>query len=87
MDVPTRQSYIVAVVSEEERTPAAGITNISRNVSQAVSPSLAGYILQVLPSALSAPFVIGGGLKIVYDIALYFNFRNIKPAAEEEKFR
>ena len=87
MDVPTRQSYIVAVVSEEERTPAAGITNISRNVSQAVSPSLAGYILQVLPAALSAPFIIGGALKIVYDIALYFNFRNIKPAAEKEKFR
>jgi MFS family permease len=84
MDVPTRQSYIVAVVSEDERTPAAGITNISRNISQAVSPSLTGYILQILP-ALSAPFILGGALKIAYDIALYVNFRKIKPAEEEEK--
>jgi MFS family permease len=86
MDVPTRQSYIVAVVSEDERTPAAGITNISRNISQAVSPSLTGYILQILP-ALSAPFILGGALKIVYDIALYVNFRKIKPAEEEEEHR
>lgn len=84
MDVPTRQSYIVAVVREDERTSAVGITNISRNISQAVSPSLTGYILQALP-ALSAPFVVGGALKIAYDIALYLNFRKIKPA-EEEKF-
>jgi sugar phosphate permease len=84
MDVPTRQSYIVAVVREDERTSAVGITNISRNISQAVSPSLTGYILQALP-ALSAPFVVGGALKIAYDIALYLNFRKIKPA-EEQKF-
>jgi len=81
MDVPTRQSYIVAVVSEEERTPAAAITNTSRNISQAISPSLTGYILQSLP-LLSAPFVIGGVLKIVYDLVLYFQFRNIKPNEE-----
>jgi MFS family permease len=86
MDVPTRQSYIVAVVGEDERTPAAGITNISRNISQAVSPSLTGYILQILPT-LSAPFILGGALKIAYDIALYVNFRKIKPAEEEEKHR
>jgi MFS family permease len=74
MDVPTRQSYIVAVVKENERTAAAGITNISRNIAQSVSPSLAGYILQSL-SFLSAPFVLGGVLKIVYDIALYLQFK------------
>ena len=77
MDVPTRQSYIVSVVKEEERTASAGITNISRNMAQAVSPSFTGYVLQALP-LLSAPFVLGGMLKIVYDIALYVNFRNIK---------
>jgi hypothetical protein len=77
MDVPTRQSYIVSVVKEEERTASAGITNISRNTAQAVSPSLTGYILQALP-LLSAPFVLGGMLKIIYDLALYVNFRNIK---------
>jgi len=82
MDVPTRQSYIVSVVKEEERTASTGITNISRNISQAVSPSLTGYILQALP-VLSAPFVFGGILKIAYDLALYLNFKNIKPAEEE----
>ena len=82
MDVPTRQSYIVAVVKEEERTAAAGITNISRNVAQSISPSLAGYILQSL-SFLSAPFILGGMLKIAYDIALYFNFKNTSPSSDE----
>jgi sugar phosphate permease len=82
MDVPTRQSYIVAVVSEEERTAAAAITNISRNISQAISPSLTGSILQLLP-LLSAPFVLGGVLKIAYDLVLYFQFKNIKPAEEK----
>jgi MFS family permease len=81
MDVPTRQSYIAAVVQEDERTAAAGITNISRNIAQSVSPSLAGYILQSL-SFLSAPFVLGGVLKIVYDIALYLNFKNKRPSDE-----
>ena len=84
MDVPTRQSYIVAVVKEEERTAAAGITNISRNVAQAAFPSVAGYKLQPLPF-LSAPFVFGGVIKIVYDVILYFNFRNIKPPDEKKQ--
>jgi MFS family permease len=83
MDVPTRQSYIVSVVKDEERTAATGITNISRNISQALSPSLAGYIIQSL-SLFFAPFLIGGVLKVIYDIALYFSFRNIKPQQEEE---
>jgi MFS family permease len=83
MDVPTRQSYIVAVVREEERISAAGITNISRNVTQAISPSITGILIHSL--SLSAPFVIGGVLKIVYDIALFLNFRNIKPPEEEEQ--
>jgi MFS family permease len=84
MDVPTRQSYIIAVVKEDERTAAAGITNISRNVAQSVSPSLAGYILQSLSFFLAAPFIVGGVLKIAYDIALYFNFKNIKPSDEKQ---
>jgi sugar phosphate permease len=81
MDVPTRQSYIVAVVGDEERTSAAGITNVSRNIAQAVSPSLTGYLLQSFLS-LAAPFVVGGVLKIIYDLVLYFSFRNIKPDEE-----
>jgi MFS family permease len=82
MDVPTRQSYIVAVVNDDERTAAVGITNISRNITQSVSPSIAGYILQ-FASFLYAPFLLGGSLKIVYDIALYLNFRKIKPSDEK----
>jgi MFS family permease len=83
MDVPTRQSYIVSVVKDEERTAATGITNISRNISQTLSPTLAGYIIQSL-SLFFAPFLIGGVLKVIYDIALYFSFRNIKPQQEED---
>jgi len=82
MDVPTRQSYIVAVVDENERTAAAGITNTSRNVAQAISPSITGVIIQTL--WLSAPFVIGGMLKIAYDVGVYFSFRKIKPPEEED---
>lgn len=77
MDVPTRQSYIVAIVDEDERTAASGLTNVSRNIAQTVSPSVIGYIFQSF-LALSGPFVLGGAIKIIYDLALYFNFRNIK---------
>ena len=80
MDVPTRQSYTVSIVSPKERTAAAGFVNISRNVSQAVSPSITRYILQSV--SLAFPFLIGGGIKIVYDLALYFSFRRIKPPEE-----
>jgi MFS family permease len=81
MDVPTRQSYFVSVVNEDERTAASGLTNVSRNISQAVSPSLIGYVFQSF-LALSGPFVLGGVIKIIYDLALYFNFRNIKSRDE-----
>jgi len=81
MDVPTRQSYIVAIVNENERVAAAGITNTSRNVAQSISPSLAGFVIQGL--SLSAPFVFGGILKIAYDIGVFVNFRKIKPPDED----
>lgn len=84
MDVPARRSYIVAVVNEDERTTAAGITNISRNVAQAISPSIAGYILQSV-SFLASLFLIGCLLKIVYDVLLYVNFKKIKPPEEHKK--
>ncbi len=80
MDVPTRQSYIMGVVSENERIPAAIFTNTSRNISQAISPSITGIIIQTL--SLSAPFVVGGVLKIVYDVGIFFSFRKIKPPEE-----
>ncbi len=80
MDVPTRQSYIMGVVDENERIPAAVYTNTSRNISQAISPSITGIIIQAL--SLSAPFVVGGVLKIVYDVGIFFSFRRIKPPEE-----
>ncbi|HEU5220518.1 MAG TPA: MFS transporter [Candidatus Nitrosotalea sp.] len=80
MDVPTRQSYIMGVVGENERIPAAVYTNTSRNISQAISPSITGIIIQTL--SLSAPFVVGGVLKIVYDVGIFFSFRKIKPPEE-----
>src|SRR5260370_2231194 len=69
MDVPTRQSYVAAVVRPEERTFASGITNLSRNVCWAVGSSLAGGTMQSV--AFSTPLGLGGGRKIVYDILLY----------------
>lgn len=73
MDVPARQSYTVAVVRPDERVAAAGFTNISRNVAQAISPSLSGYAIQFI--SLSFPFFVGGTMKIIYDLLLYKNFR------------
>lgn len=83
MDVPTRQSYIVAIVKPEERVVASGITSVARNATQAISPSITTYTLQFL--SLSAPFFIAGGLKIVYDVALYLNFRKLKAPEEMAK--
>ncbi len=80
MDVPTRQSYIIAIVKENERVAAAGITNTSRNVAQSISPSLAGLVIHGL--SLSAPFVVAGLLKIAYDVGIFVNFRKIKPPEE-----
>lgn len=76
MDVPTRQAYVMAVVADHEREAAASTTNLARTLAQAVSPSLTGWIMQAV--ALGAPFVVGGGLKIVYDVALFVTFRHVK---------
>ncbi len=81
MDVPTRQSYTVAVVAPDERSAAAGVTNIARSVGAAVSPSLTGIFLSI-PSLISLPFFLAGGLKLVYDLLLYRSFRSIKPPEE-----
>jgi MFS family permease len=80
MDVPTRQSYTMAVVESQERLVAAGITSVARNGAQAVSPVISGYALQI--TALGLPFILAGSLKIGYDLALWFTFRQIKPAEE-----
>ncbi|MBI4343066.1 MAG: MFS transporter [Candidatus Omnitrophica bacterium] len=80
MDVPTRQSYIVAVVDESERLRAAGLTNLTRSVAWAIAPAAAGALMRTL--SLSAPLVVGPGLKIAYDLLLYRAFRHIKPPEE-----
>ncbi len=74
MDVPTRQSYTMAVVDPDERSAASGVTTIARSIGAAISPSLAGLLL-ASPALIGAPFLISGGLKIVYDLLLYRNFR------------
>jgi len=80
MDVPTRESYTMAIVKPEERSRVAGIINTPRSLTLAISPSVSGFIMQFL--GLSVPFLLAGGLKVVYDFALYFSFRNVKPPHE-----
>jgi MFS family permease len=73
MDVPTRQSYVMAVVEPDERSAAAGVTAVARSAGGALSPSLATMLL-ASPALLAAPFLIGGGLKVIYDLLLYRTF-------------
>jgi MFS family permease len=80
MDVPTRQSYVAALVKPNERTFASGITNLSRNLFWAIGPGAAGVMMQVL--AFSAPLLVGGGIKVTYDLLLYRSFRRLKPPEE-----
>ena len=82
MDVPTRQSYTMAVVSPDERSAASGVTTIARSIGAALSPSLAGYLMSV-PALFSVPFFLSGGLKILYDVLLYKSFRGLKPPEEK----
>ena len=79
MDVPTRQSYTMAVVAPDERSAASGITAIARSVGAAISPALSGLVLS---SPVGIPFFLAGGLKIVYDLLLYRSFRSTKPPEE-----
>jgi MFS family permease len=81
MDVPTRQSYTMAVVSPDERSAASGVTAIARSVGAAVSPALTGLLFSI-PVLFNAPFFLSGGLKIIYDLLLYREFRAVKPPEE-----
>lgn len=80
MDVPTRQSYIVAVVRPEERLRAAGFANLTRAVSWAAAPAVAGFLMRSV--ALGSPLLVGPGLKIAYDMLLWRAFRGVKPPEE-----
>ncbi len=81
MDVPTRTSYVMAVVAPAERTAAASITAVPRSLASSISPALSGALLTT--SFAGLPLVISGVLKIVYDLSLLFSFRHIKPPEEE----
>jgi MFS family permease len=83
MDVPTRQSYTMAVVAPDERSAAAGITNIARSVGASASPVLAGALLANAALA-SLPLFLAGGLKIVYDLLLYRSFKGLRPPEERK---
>ncbi|HET9590293.1 MAG TPA: MFS transporter [Anaerolineales bacterium] len=84
MDVPTRQSYTIAVVAPDERSAASGVTAIARSVGAAVSPALTGLLFSV-PALFNAPFFLCGGLKIIYDLLLYREFRTVKPPEENDQ--
>jgi MFS family permease len=80
MDVPTRSSYVMAVVAPDERPAAASVTSVPRSLAAAVSPMLAGSLLAA--SGFGWPLVIAGALKIVYDLLLLAMFRNLRPPEE-----
>jgi MFS family permease len=81
MDVPTRQSYTMAVVSPDERSAAAGVTTTARSVGALLSPTMSAQLMAI-PALMGVPFFIAGGLKIVYDVLLYRGFRSVKPPEE-----
>ena len=83
MDVPTRQSYVAAVVKPEERTFAAGVTNLVRNGAWAAASAVAGVFMQQV--AFAAPLLLGGGLKIIYDGLLWRAFRHLAPPEEQKR--
>ena len=82
MDVPTRSSYVMAVVTEAERPAVASFTSVPRSLASAISPSIAGALFG---AGLQAwPLVICGTLKIVYDALLLWQFRHTKPPEEQD---
>jgi MFS family permease len=82
MDVPTRQSYVMAVVDPDERSAAAGVTGVARTTGAAISPSLSS-VLMASASYAALPFYLAGGFKIAYDLLMYREFRSVKPPEEQ----
>ena len=81
MDVPTRQAYVMAVVTPSERSAAGGVANVARTLGTSAAPLLAAPLL-ANPALVGVPIILAGGLKIVYDLLLFRDFRNIKPPEE-----
>ncbi len=86
LDVPTRQSYTMAIVRPEERSAAAGITGTARTVGAAVAPVCAGVLFGA-PALMSVPFYLGGGLKVIYDLLLLHSFSSLRPPEESTPSR
>ena len=80
MDIPTRQSYSMAIVPPEARTATAGVTNLGRTLALTISPAIAGFVAQ--STALGVPIVVGSAIKLVYNAALYAMFRTVRPPEE-----
>jgi len=83
MDVPTRQSYTMAIVAPRERSAAAGITGVARTTGAAIAPLFAGLLFSK-PALINAPFFIAGALKIGYDLLLYRAFVGRQPVQEKQ---
>ena len=81
MDVPTRSSYVMAIVSPAERPAAASLTSVPRSMAATASPVLAGYLLSL--STFEWPFIAAGAAKIVYDVLLFAMFRHTRPPEEK----
>jgi MFS family permease len=84
MDVPTRQSYVMAVVDPDERSAAAGVTGIARTTGAAISPSISSVLVASAGYA-AVPFYLAGGLKIAYDLLMYREFRAVRPPEEQAR--
>jgi len=85
MDIPPKQSYTMAIVDENERAAAAGVFSVSRNVAASVAPSFSGLTLSPGAIGLGIPFFVAGGLKALYDVALYVFFKDVKPPEESDR--
>jgi MFS family permease len=81
MDIPIRQAYLTSIVPPDERVAAAGVTNLTRNVTESVSPSITGAAFQSL--AYSLPIVLSAISGIIYDLALYASFRHVRLASDD----
>jgi hypothetical protein len=81
MERPARQSYTMAILPEQERAAASGVMSVARNAAAAVAPAISGTLLGV--PALGLPFFAAGGIKLVYDGALFTLFRGTRPPEEE----
>ena len=85
MDVPTRTSYVMAVVTPAERAAAASVTAVPRSLASSISPALAGVLFG--PAFSGLPLILCGTLKIVYDLALLYTCRHVKPPEESPRQR